>query len=59
MKHSPTYPATIISAAVAIARKTIQQRGVRLYNKRGVQAIGRTMNGDALPLLANQLGRFS
>lgn len=58
MKHA-NYPAEIIAAAVAIARKTVQQRGVRLYNKRGVQCVCRTMEGEALPMLANQIRRFS
>ncbi len=54
------YSSVITEAAVAIARKTFQKQGVRLVNKRGVQCIGRTtMRGDALPLLANQLTRWS
>ncbi len=54
------YSSVITEAAVAIARKTFQQRGVRLVNKRGLQCIGRTtMRGDALPIVANQIGRWS
>lgn len=58
MKKLP-YSSTIVQAAVAIARKTIQQRGVRLVSKRNVLCIVRTVNGEALPIAANQVGRFS
>ncbi len=55
----PDYSDEIKQAAAAIARKTFQQRGVRLIQKRGVQLIVRTIGGDALPIAANQIGRFS
>lgn len=58
MKRLP-YPEVIRSAAVSIARKTFQQRGVRLVQKRSVQVLVRTVNGDALPIVANQIGRWS
>lgn len=59
MKHSPTYSPTLIAAAELIARRTWQQRGVRLVRKRGLQCLARTVGNEALPLLANQVGRWS
>jgi hypothetical protein len=58
MKRLP-YSATVIAAAVSMARKTIQQRGVRLVCRRGVQTIVRTIGNEALPIAANQMGRWS
>lgn len=59
MNRRLPYSDIVIAAAVAIARKTVQQRGVRLINKRGVQCVCRTLNGEALPILSNQSRRWS
>lgn len=58
MKHA-NYNDTLVSLAAAVARKTLQRRGVKLVNKRGVQAVVRTLKGEALPIVSNQMGRFS
>jgi hypothetical protein len=41
------------------AAKERQQRGVRLINNHDVCAIVGALNGEALPIVANQIGRFS
>lgn len=59
MRTRLPYCEFITAMAGNVARLTFQQRGVILYRKRGVQCIARTLRGEALPILANQLGRFS
>lgn len=59
MRTRLPYSPTIIAAAIAVARKTFNPRGVRVVNKRGCQCLARTVAGEALPMLANQIGRWS
>ncbi len=54
----PEYNEEIRRAAAVIWRKTMSQQGIRLIQKRGVQLIVRTIGGDALPIAANQMGRW-
>lgn len=59
MRTRLPYCSVITAMALNVTRLTFQRRGVILYRKRGVQCIARTLRGEALPILANQIGRFS
>ncbi len=54
MSRKLPYSTFITAAAVAIARKTFQQRGVRLVRKFGRAHIVRTVDGEGLAIVANQ-----
>ncbi len=48
------YSSVITQMAVAIARKTIQQRSTAIVTKRGRTYVVRSLAGDALPIVAQQ-----
>lgn len=50
----PAYPEWLKAAAGNVARKTLQQRGVRLQTVSGRQYVVRTVAGEALAILKAQ-----